>query len=310
MSEFDSDHNADKTPGDGSGPAGSLPHVESPSIMPDGEAQQPAEAAKPDHPVPTRASEPEASQIAMRGTALMLRLPRPEETTAGDAPKAGAPKAKSRRFALTPAAVSMIAVLLGAAIGSGATAGLLRLRPMPVAAPATDPMAYTAALGRIDHELATMKASIEGSAKQSSTQIAKIADRLDRAEKAQADTGSKLARTTESLERIDHRLAAGGSAATETTGSVPSAASAAAAGNRTATLGEPPRAAVPAPAPVLDGWILRDVFNGGAMIQSPRNGILEVIPGDNVPGLGRIEGIRRQDGRWVVVTSRGLIASR
>ena len=56
--------------------------------------------------------------------------------------------------------------------------------------------------------------------------------------------------------------------------------------------------------------MLRDVFNGGAMIQSPRNGILEVIPGDNVPGLGRIDGIRRQDGRWVVVTSRGLIVAR
>ncbi len=46
------------------------------------------------------------------------------------------------------------------------------------------------------------------------------------------------------------------------------------------------------------------------MIQSPRGGILEVIPGDNVPGLGRIDGIRRQDGRWVVVTSRGLIVPR
>ena len=26
-----------------------------------------------------------------------------------------------------------------------------------------------------------------------------------------------------------------------------------------------------------------------------------------VPGLGRIEAIRKQDGRWVVVTSKGLI---
>ena len=32
--------------------------------------------------------------------------------------------------------------------------------------------------------------------------------------------------------------------------------------------------------------------------------------GDSLPGLGRIETIRRQDGRWVVVTSRGLIVSR
>jgi hypothetical protein len=29
-----------------------------------------------------------------------------------------------------------------------------------------------------------------------------------------------------------------------------------------------------------------------------------------LPGLGRIENIRRQDGRWVVVTSKGLILAR
>jgi hypothetical protein len=28
-----------------------------------------------------------------------------------------------------------------------------------------------------------------------------------------------------------------------------------------------------------------------------------------LPGLGRIEAIRRQDGRWVVVTSKGTITS-
>jgi hypothetical protein len=76
--------------------------------------------------------------------------------------------------------------------------------------------------------------------------------------------------------------------------------------------------ASPAPGPaaadprrgILEGWVLRDLFNGGAMIQSPRGGILEVIPGDNVPGLGRIEGIRREGSRWVVMTSRGLIVPR
>ena len=36
-------------------------------------------------------------------------------------------------------------------------------------------------------------------------------------------------------------------------------------------------------------------------------GVIEVEPGDVVPGLGRIEAIRRQDGHWVVVTSKGLI---
>jgi hypothetical protein len=37
--------------------------------------------------------------------------------------------------------------------------------------------------------------------------------------------------------------------------------------------------------------------------------MVEVEPGDVLPGLGRIESIRRQDGRWVVMTSKGMITS-
>jgi hypothetical protein len=36
----------------------------------------------------------------------------------------------------------------------------------------------------------------------------------------------------------------------------------------------------------------------------------EVYPGDPVPGLGKVDAIRKQDGRWVVVTSKGLIVAR
>ena len=203
----------------------------------------------------------------------------------------------------------MVAVLLGAAIGSAATAGLLYLNAAPAAVPA-DPTTFIASFDRINRELATLKASIDGSAKQSNAQIAKIADRMDRAEKAQADTGAKLARTAESLDRLDRRLAA--TAAGDITGSLPTGTLGtlpAGPGDRTAALADPKRAA-PAQPIILEGWVLRDVFNGAAMIQTPRNGILEIIPGDTLPGLGRVEGIRRQDGRWVVVTSRGLIVSR
>jgi hypothetical protein len=256
-------------------------------------------------------SEPAARETsppltATRSTALVLMLPSPEEGAAGPSPKPAGRPAKSRRFAFTPRAASLVAVLLGAAIGSIATAGLVYLNAAPAAAPA-DPMTFTASFDRINRELATLKASIDGSAKQSNTQIAKIADRMDRVEKSQADTGAKLARTAESLDRLDHRLAAAagditGSLPTGTLGTLP-----AGPGDRTAALADLKRAA---PATILEGWVLRDVFNGAAMIQSPRNGILEVIPGDSLPGLGRIEGIKRQDGRWVVVTSRGLIVSR
>ncbi len=57
---------------------------------------------------------------------------------------------------------------------------------------------------------------------------------------------------------------------------------------------------------ITEGWILRDVQRGTALIEG-RMGLIEVDQGDVVPGLGRIEAIRKQDGRWVVVTSKGLI---
>jgi hypothetical protein len=222
---------------------------------------------------------------------LLLTLPRPEDATAGSAPE----REKTRRFVLSPAMLSMVAVLVGAALGSAATAGLLGMGGAPAATP-PDPTTFTAALERIDHEITNLKTSIEGSAKQSNAQVAKITDRLDRADKTQSDTAAKVARTSESLDRIDHRL----NAAAEPTGTVPSASLAPGPGRAPGVYG----------APIIEGWLLRDIFNGGALIQSPRNGVLEVIPGDNVPGLGRIDAIRRQDGRWVVVTSRGLIVSR
>ena len=61
--------------------------------------------------------------------------------------------------------------------------------------------------------------------------------------------------------------------------------------------------------PIVENWVLRDVGHGGALIEG-RQGIYEVYPGDPVPGLGRVDAVRRQDGRWVVVTSKGLIAAR
>jgi hypothetical protein len=297
MSEFNEDHGANKTPGQGSQPA--LPHHESPSMVPGERAQEPnrepnAEPtgepdAEPVDPreisIPSRAIQP-ASRAAR---VLLLALP--EDATAGRAPH----PEKPRRFALSPALLTMIAVLVGAALGSAATAGLLSMNGTP-ATPPSDSMTFTAAFERLDQELTNLKASIEGSSKQSNAQVAKITDRLDRADKTQSDTAAKIARTSESLDRIDHRLT--GNASGEATGAVPSA-----------SLAPGPAAADPRRG-ILEGWVLRDLFNGGALIQSPRGGVLEVIPGDNVPGLGRIEGIRREGSRWVVMTSRGLIVPR
>ena len=78
-----------------------------------------------------------------------------------------------------------------------------------------------------------------------------------------------------------------------------------------------PAAAPPAAAPaadasrarVIDGWTVRHVSRGVAVIQGRRMGAIEVEAGDIVPGVGRIKSIRRQDGRWIVLTSNGMITS-
>jgi hypothetical protein len=312
MSESNSDHSANSNPGEGARPAASLPHVESPSMAPDDWAGMPAESEiSVPQPARSESASPESTPplTATRSTALVLAIPHAEKANAESGPEPAGPAARSRRFSFTLPPASVVAMLLGAAIGSAATAGLLYLNAAPAVAPA-DPMTFTASFDRVNRELATLKASIDGSAKQSNAQIAKIADRMDRAEKSQAETGAKLARTAESLDRLDHRLAA--NAAGDVTGSLPTGTLGtlpAGPGDRSAALADPKRAA-PAQPTILEGWVLRDVFNGAAMIQTPRHGILEVIPGDTLPGIGRIEGVKRQDGRWVVVTSRGLIVSR
>ncbi|PWB59123.1 MAG: hypothetical protein C3F17_17605, partial [Bradyrhizobiaceae bacterium] len=70
-----------------------------------------------------------------------------------------------------------------------------------------------------------------------------------------------------------------------------------------------PAAAARPVKPIVPGWTLRRVIDGGALVGGPF-GVIEIEPGETVPGLGRIEEIRREDGRWVVVTRRGLIVPR
>jgi hypothetical protein len=72
-------------------------------------------------------------------------------------------------------------------------------------------------------------------------------------------------------------------------------------------LGDPPTTLKP---PILQDYVVRRVYNDGAALIEGRRGMIEVEPGTPVPGLGRIEAIKRQDGRWVVVTPRGLIVQR
>jgi hypothetical protein len=59
---------------------------------------------------------------------------------------------------------------------------------------------------------------------------------------------------------------------------------------------------------VIDGWVIREVANGRAVLQGP-NGVWKVARGDTVPGLGTVDSIVLWGNHWIVSTSRGLITT-
>lgn len=225
---------------------------------------------------------------------------------AEQAAKAAGKPAGSRRLGAM-AAVIALATVAGAIGGALATAGLGHLA-VPAAAAAKDTAAKDAAakeaadasLARIESEIAALKASVEQTAKAGQAQFSKASDRIEKVEKAQAEPIAKLNKLSETVDKLrapPQTTVAAATPAREVTGSVTPAAAPAAPRPEVGRL------------PVVDGWALRDVGNGGALIEG-RGGIYEVYAGDPVPGLGRVDAIRKQDGRWVVVTSKGLIVSR
>ncbi len=284
------------------------PKIAAPDAAPPVEAPAAAAATSDAPPVAAAMAADAASSDPVR--------PRPEDIRTADArPDAtSAPAAvyrlsswtssaswtRARRLAPL-AATAAIAAALGAMVGSIATAGLGSVWAGDHAAKTTDAWAVKQSIMRLNNEVAALKASIDSSAKSASAQFIKLGDRFDRVERAQAEPAAKLVKLTEAVDRIERRAPAAPptTAAHDVTGSVAAYA--------------PPPPAEPASAagpPVLEGWRVRSVYNGAALIQGRLGGVMEVEPGDNLPGLGRIESIRRQDGKWVVVTSKGLIVAR
>jgi hypothetical protein len=72
---------------------------------------------------------------------------------------------------------------------------------------------------------------------------------------------------------------------------------------------EPEAAAANADKPqVISGWIVRDVYQGVALIEG-RRGQMEVVPGVSIPGAGTVKSIERHNGSWTVTTTKGQFAS-
>ncbi|TFW59466.1 hypothetical protein CT676_19600 [Bradyrhizobium sp. MOS001] len=294
--------------------------IEAPSIAPDHESPPKpdpvkAEAPKVEPPrieVPKFETKPEPKPGKLIVMAPSERSWEREEF----APHVKADESREtgdKRRLSAMAAVVAIAASVGAISGALATAGMMHFAaPAPAPAQVADTSALESSVARIDADVVALKANVEHTSKTGLSQFNRANDRLDKLEKAQAEPMAKIAKLSETVDKLRATppaapAQAAAAAAKETTGSI--------APTQVATAAAAP---VPAPAapktevgrlPTIDGWVLRDVANGGALIEG-RGGLYEVYAGDPIPGIGRVDAIRRQDGRWVVVTSKGLIVAR
>ncbi len=302
------------------GPVKDSMNVESPKLAPEpAESDKAKDAPKAAEVTKAEATKPETPGVEAKADApkspgQILIMPRDQAWNGGDAESktqsAGGGIFGKRRVAAL-AAVIALATVAGAIGGALATAGFGRVAGD--SSKVASSRALEDSISRIDTEIAALRTSLEQASKHSASQISKTTDRLDKVEKAQAEPAAKLAKLSEAVEKL--RTASAPAAAPvaaaaaapvapkESTGSIQTANAAA--------------APVPLPAPkpevarlpTVEGWVLRDAGNGSALIEG-RQGIFEVYAGDPIPGLGRVDAIRKQDGRWVVVTSRGLIVAR
>lgn len=192
------------------------------------------------------------------------------------APKASSLRARFRfqprhkRTALLAASVAL-ATALGVVVGAVA-ANQFAVPARQQAASLSDRTAMQRLIGQLGKEIAALKASI-----------------------AAADAATAARSTTP---KTSERLAS----APEITGSIPL-----------------PKAAVPTPTPrpaiaanirpaVVRDWSIRYVRDGYVYVRG-HGDTYQVQLGVPLPGLGPVEAVKRQDGRWYVVTPKGLIVS-
>jgi hypothetical protein len=186
-----------------------------------------------------------------------------------------------QRNALLAASVA-IAAALGAIVGAVATGGFAPPERIDVAG-LEETKAMQQSIARMAKEITTLKSSVEAANKSAHTQIAKIGDKI-----------------TERFDRAGAADITGSISAPQTTTPLPSPRPA----PRAAAV-DIPQLARP---PVVQGWTIRDARDGFVYVEG-HGEVYQVVPGAPLPGLGAVESIRRQDGRWVVVTPRGIIVS-
>lgn len=246
------------------------------------------------------------------------------------------PPLDPRRLAVPGAALAVGALLGGGVIAMTRSPGVPNDTVMALSttlnAGRTETARLASDIAQLHKVLADLRASADTSRKEAANRSGALGERLAQLDKSLNAKTTALGERFEQIEReqnariasltaqLDRRAAAPVAAKAEPTqtGSIADAPRSA-----DAKVAEPKvteakladakpvdpkmKAASPEKPPVIDGWALRDVYDGTAILENRRRRLVEVAPGDMLPGIGRVEGVERHGREWVVVTRQGLV---
>ncbi|MBR0842583.1 hypothetical protein JQ607_20475 [Bradyrhizobium liaoningense] len=154
----------------------------------------------------------------------------------------------------------------------------------------------------VSENLDGLRTAVDQSSKATNDRFGRFAENLDRIERVSSSSTVKLDKLAQAQVQVPAPAVAqqqplpqpapmmASVAAPEITGSVS------------------PSERTLAPRKVVKGWSVRQAYEGIAILQGP-NGVIEAVLGQQVPGLGRIEEIRSENGRLVVESSGGVVYS-
>ncbi|ACK52257.1 conserved hypothetical protein [Methylocella silvestris BL2] len=146
----------------------------------------------------------------------------------------------------------------------------------------------------VEKSVDALKAKVDSIKTDTSAALAELSTKVD---KLQRDPGLK--QVADRLNRIEKQTAL-------PTGSIAPIVKAATQEQKNAPPKSQPAADAGARLQLITSWVVREVYDGVALIENAR-GSMEVAIGDQIPGAGTVKSIERRGGGWIVVTSRGLV---
>jgi hypothetical protein len=155
----------------------------------------------------------------------------------------------------------------------------------------------------VSENLDGLRTAVDLSSKTTTDRFGRFAENLDRVERTSSSSSAKI----DKLALAQAPAAAPDPAASNSQVPARSMAAMTSTGSDAEVTGALPRSErASASRNAVKGWSVRQAYEGVAILQGP-GGVVEAVLGQQVPGLGRIEEIKTDNGRLVVLSSAGVI---